>query len=350
LIAAPVIGRSMIARARRMVLVAAALVALSAAASAQDAGRERRGPFPSRDEWLLAQPLLTLPATSPDPLPRGRSELRLDGDWGSDFGVEGNVGGRVLDVRFLVDGEHRSGALTFRHGIGHGLTLGVRASVLWRGAGIMDGVIDAWHDALGLPDGGRSLFPNDRLRVEARDPSRRSLRWGGGQGAGLGNLELEAHQVLFGLEDASGWRGAAIARLSAPTATGPFAGAGVAGGLQLALAHPLGSRGDVYLGLGTTVSSRRELDAFQYRQVRPQGFVGLEGRLTRGWSVIVQIDAASRLVTNVDSYPGSVAYLRVGSKFGLKGKWMLEGGITEGVNNLAAATDFGVVAAIARTF
>jgi hypothetical protein len=34
----------------------------------------------------------------------------------------------------------------------------------------------------------------------------------------------------------------------------------------------------------------------------------------------------------------------------LRRGWMLEGGITEGVNNLVAATDFGFVAAIARTF
>ena len=172
----------------------------------------------------------------------------------------------------------------------------------------------------------------------------------GGQGTGLGNLELEAHQVLSGLENAKGWRTALVARLSAPTATGPFAGAGTAGGLQLVLARPLGSRTDLYLGLGTTVSSRRELDGLQYRRTRPQGFVALEGRLTRGWSLIVQIDAASRLVTNIDSYPGSVAYLRMGSKFGLPRGWMLEAGFTEGVNNLLAATDFGVVAAIGRTF
>jgi len=53
---------------------------------------ERRGPFPSRDEWMLAQPLLTLPATSPDPLSRGQYEARVDGDWGSDFSIVGGSG------------------------------------------------------------------------------------------------------------------------------------------------------------------------------------------------------------------------------------------------------------------
>jgi len=59
---------------------------------------------------------------------------------------------------------------------------------------------------------------------------------------------------------------------------------------------------------------------------------------------------ASRLVTNVEDYPGTTAYLRVGSKFGLPGGWMLELGITEGIRHQQALTDFGVFAALARRF
>jgi hypothetical protein len=335
---------------RRAVAVVLALVVVPAAAAAQTSVTARRGPFPSRDEWLLAQPLLTLPAAAPDPLARGQLEVRVDGDWGSDFGIEGTVGRRGSDLRFLVDGEHRSAALTVRRGFGHGFTLGLRACVLWRGGGFLDGIIDTWHGALGLPDGGRSLFPDDLFRIDARDVRGLAIAGQRRTGTGLGNLEVEAHRVLTGLGDAGGWRTALVARLSLPTATGPFAGAGTAGGLQLVVAHPLGSRADVYAGLGTTVASVRELEGVEYRRTRPQGFLALEGRLTRGWSLIVQVDVAARLATNIDSYPSSVGYLRVGSKFGLPRGWMLEGGITEGIHNLVAATDFGVVAAIARTF
>jgi hypothetical protein len=333
--------------APRLAILIASAVLAATPALAQTA---RRGPFPSRDEWMLAQPLLTLPATSPDPLPRGRCEVRLDGDWGSDFSVVGGAGSRLSNPSYFVDGEHRSGALTVRRGFGGGLTLGLRASVVWRGSGLMDGIIDFWHRALGLPDGGRSLFPEDRLRVEARDGAGRPLLWTGRAGAGLGNLELEASQVLIGKDDASGWRAAVVARLGAPTATGPFADAGSAAGLQLVAARPLGDRTNVYLGVGSTVFSRTELLGLEYARGRAQGFVSFEGRLTRGWSMIVQLDAASRLVTNVEDYPGATMYVRVGSKFGLRGGWMIEGGITEGVRNQQALTDFGVLGAIGRRF
>ena len=311
---------------------------------------ERRGPFPSRDEWMLAQPLLTLPATSPDPLARGRYEARVDGDWGSDFAVVGGSGIALSNPSYFVDGEHRSGALTIRRGFGGGLTLGVRASVLWRGSGSLDGVIDFWHRTFNLPDGGRSLFPDDRFGVAARDLRNRALVWSGVTGTGLGNVELEATEVLLGRNDASGWRAAAVARLSAPTATGPYAEAGGGAGLQLVAARPLGGRTNVYLGVGATVFSRTEVLGLEYERVRPQGFLSFEGRLTRGWSAVVQLDVASRLIANVEDYPGTTAYLRVGSKFGLRGKWTLELGITEGVRHQEALTDFGVFAALARRF
>ena len=333
----------------KALLVLATALAAAVPAFAQTSAR--RGPLPSRDEWMLAQPVLTLPAISPDPLPSGGWEVRLDGDWGSDFGFAGRVGGDLPpDLSYFVDGEHRSASLSVRRGTRRGLTLGARLPLLWRGRGIMDGIIDAWHRAFGLPDGGRSLFPDNRFVVDARDTSGRPLPWTGRPGSGLGNVELEAEQVLAGLDDAGSWRVSAVARVSLPTATGAFADLGSAAGLQLVAAHPLGERADVYLGAGTTVFSRREVEGFQYRRTRPQGFLAFEARLTRGWSAIAQLDAAVRLLTDVEAYPGTTVYLRVGSKFGLRRGWMLEGGITEGLKNQDAATDFGVLAAVGRSF
>ncbi|HEV7503088.1 MAG TPA: hypothetical protein VGQ33_23880, partial [Vicinamibacteria bacterium] len=83
-------------------LLAVLLAALAVPVLAQSADPPRRGPLPSRDEWLLAQPLLTLPATGPDPLPAGRYEARLDGDWGSDFGFVGTVVIRPPLLNYIV--------------------------------------------------------------------------------------------------------------------------------------------------------------------------------------------------------------------------------------------------------
>jgi hypothetical protein len=323
---------------------------LAAAASTQDGPPRpslRRGPIESRDEWLLAQPVLTLPALSPDALGAGRMELRLDGDWGSDFGINIGPGGRAQDLRFLVDGEHRSGALTVRRGLGARWTVGARAVVLWRGDGLMDGIIDGFHSTFDLPDSGRSLYPSGQLRVDARAPDRRRFAWDGQAGTGLGNLELEA-QRSFG-RPGDGWRTALALRLSAPSATGPFSGAGPAAGTQLLFARTLGARTEIYGGLGLSVRAKRAFDGLDYPRTRPHAFTALDVRLARWWSVVAQMDGGGRLVENVDAYPGALAYLRIAARWSIAG-WTLETGVTEGVVSQEAATDFGVLAGIRRVF
>lgn len=102
----------------------------------------RRGPIEWREEWLLAQPRLTLPATSPDLLPPGENQLRVDFDWGNDFGWSQEVVGEVPgDRRFLVDGEHGTLGVALRHGMTRRLEVGFRLPVHWRGGGLLDGVI-----------------------------------------------------------------------------------------------------------------------------------------------------------------------------------------------------------------
>jgi len=70
-----------------------------------------------RDGWLLVQTRLSLPALSPDTVRGGQTRIRLEGDWGSDFGWRG-APSSGQDLRFMFDGEHRSAALTVSHGLG----------------------------------------------------------------------------------------------------------------------------------------------------------------------------------------------------------------------------------------
>src|SRR4029079_10509904 len=169
---------------------------------------------------LLAQPRLTLPSISPDCLPKGRTDLRLDLDWGNDFGWNQDAPGEApRDRRFLVDGEHRTLALQARRGLRQGLDLSVRLPVEWRGGGVLDGVIDWFHRVTGFPGNGRNSFLSDGLRVTGRDESRQTVEWSG-EGMGLGRLELQARRPAFGA-GSSAARAAFVGTLALPTATGP---------------------------------------------------------------------------------------------------------------------------------
>jgi hypothetical protein len=325
--------------------VLAAVFALPALAHAG----ERRGPIESREEWLLGQPLLNLPACSPDPLPAGRTEVRVDADLGNDFSWEAGPGGRQTDLRYFIDGEHGTAAVTMRHGLGGRWTVGLRAPVRWRGGGFLDSIIEPFHNVFGFPDNGRPLFPENQLRVEARRGPGEPLVWTGREGSGLGNVEAEVQAAVRKPSEGRAWTAAFVGRVSLPTGAGPFADAGTAVGAQLVAARTLGPVTDVYLGLGGTASSATEREGLRYRRRRVHGFAAVELRPFHWWSLLLQWDVASRLVEDVERLPGTHGYLKIGSKLGL-GRWTLEGGFTEGIQDLSSTTDFGVFAGLTRRF
>ncbi len=315
----------------------AALLAL-ASAGAGRAEEPRRGPFEIRDGWLLAQTRLTLPALSPDIARRGRTWFRLEGGWGNDFGWrKGAISAQ--DPRFLIDGEHRSAVLAASHGLGRGLAVEARLPLLWRGAGVLDGVIDWWHGATGLPDNGRPLFPTDRFVAEGRDEQFRQVRWTGQPGTGLGNGEL-ALLSSFGRRD--GWGFVTALRATLPTASGPFQARAPDLGLQAAAAHPLTARADVFFGVGAVRFAETERDGLRYPRLRTQGFLALEARPLRRLSAVAQVEVASRLLTDVAAYPGFTAYLTFGLKADLGHGYGLDFGVVEGLIGLQGTTDFGI--------
>jgi hypothetical protein len=309
------------------------------AALAGEGAPQRRGPIERRDAWLLAQTRLTLPATSPDTLPPGTTRVRVSLDWGNDFGWQAGIRRRG-ELSYLVDGEHGRLEVEASRGLAEGLEVGVRAPLLWRGGGVLDGVIDAWHGVtapLGVPDNGRAGFATRQLRVVGLDRNGRPLSWTGRPGVGFGRLELEARRALGG---AGRLDAAAAGRVALPTGTGPFADRGVEAGLQLVAAASLGARWDLYAGAGGTASPGG--GAIAYARHRAHGFAALEWRPARALSLLAEATVASRLVTNVSDYPGLASYLRIGAKLDVGRRLRLEGGFTENLLHQQATTDFGV--------
>lgn len=314
-----------------------AMLAAPTLARAED----RRGPFEVRENFLFSQPRLNLPVVSPDPVGRGRSTLRLDLDWGNDFA-------RRIDSYF-IDGEHRSFAVTARHGLGESWSVGVRLPVLWRGGGFLDRFADAVHK-LGFPDNGRPAFPRNQLSVAGRDAAGTPRTWSGSAGSGLGKLELETALTPWRRPSsrlAVGFSG----RIALPTATKAFSSAvGTETGLQALAAHGLGERFDVYAGVGMVRDAPAEQDGFQYASKRVFGHLAFEWRFARGWSALAQIDGGSRLLEDVKRYPGIQSYLRLGFKRALGARTVLEGGFSENIKSQQATTDFGIILGVKRRF
>jgi Protein of unknown function (DUF3187) len=338
----------------RRAVLAALLAVASGVAGAEDDEVSRRGPFEWREQWLLAQPRLTLPSVSPDTLGRGATRLRLDLDWGSDFGWSQEAAGDAgIGRRFLVDGEHRTLGLDVRRGLTDRLDATLRIPIEWRGGGILDGVIDWFHGftrKLGLPDNSRGFFSRDRFRVAGFDRDGQPLVAEDRSGTGLGRIEIGTRWGLVKPSASSRGRAALVTTLSLPTGSGPFDGGRLAMGVQLVGAHAVGRSADLFGGMGGTFGDEPQRGSIQYETARAHGFLAFERRFGPRWSAIAQTSAAGRLVENVAQYPGLQWYLALGARLNLDSGYSIEGGFTENIANQQVTTDFGVQVGVSRRF
>ena len=140
----------------------------------------------------------------------------------------------------------------------------------------------------------------------------------------------------------SDWRAALIGRVGLPTGTGPYETGSVDVGLQAVAAKQLGRRFDLYGGLGGTWFSEDTVEGIEYEPLRAHGFLALEWRATSCISLLVQTDAASRLVTNLADYPALQWYVMVGGKADLGRGWRLTLGITENLLDQQSTLDAGI--------
>jgi hypothetical protein len=130
-----------------------------------------------------------------------------------------------------------------------------------------------------------------------------------------------------------------VGRVALPTATAPFDTSGLGAGGQLVGALPLGRTVDLYLGAGFTVQDPGPVRGLEYAPARGEGFAALEWRPWRRASLVVETNAASRLVENVDSYPGIHWVVDVAGRLDLGRGTRLDLGLTEGILDQQSTPD-----------
>ncbi len=302
----------------------------------------RRGPAEIHDEHLLAQPRLTLTATSPDTLGRGRWSLGVSFLWSNSFSwAQDRPGESPVDRRFLIDGEARTMGLSYVRGLSDRLDLSFRVPLSWRGGGVLDGLIDSWHRVFQLPDGDRPRFRRNAFRVEGVARSGQTFSWSGNTGFGLGDVEIGARFRLRA-EGRDGWSLALAPRLSLPTGTGPFDGNGLTFGLQGLAAKRLGRPFDLTLGAGATAGDAENVRGIGYVRYRGEAFVALEWRPSRRWSLVGDSGVATRLIDNIDSYPALHWIANLYALLDLSRRTRLELGFSENIMSQRSTPDFAL--------
>jgi hypothetical protein len=87
---------------------------------------------------------------------------------GTRVGVTGEVANHYRfsqrgGERLALDGETVRATVSFTHGFASGWALGFELPYYRVSGGVLDDLVDAWHSAFGLPDGGRNARPEGEL-------------------------------------------------------------------------------------------------------------------------------------------------------------------------------------------
>ena len=104
------------------------------------------------------------------------------------FSLEGNE-------RLQLDGETVRTTLSFTHGFATGWSLGFDVPYYRVSGGVLDDLIDGWHSAFGLPDGGRNGRPEGQLLFAFGEPAMPSFALTEPQ-SGIGDTQVKFARLI----------------------------------------------------------------------------------------------------------------------------------------------------------
>lgn len=171
--------------ATRKVRLAGALAAVgvsgcAALAPTPDPRPVVRGPVPVVTNGPIVASLFPIAPRRAATEPEGRTRIATDLSYSSVF-----ENGRDPVSRVVLDGEIARATFGVRHGVGPSTDVEVQLSARFASAGFLDAFVEGWHDAFGLPNGGREARPRDDYAMRVDQGGRRAF-------------ELASDEVLLG--------------------------------------------------------------------------------------------------------------------------------------------------------
>ncbi|WP_439639767.1 DUF3187 family protein [Nevskia sp.] len=245
--------------------------------------------FAVRNEATLSR-TATLPTLGESRvLDNGQFATRFTVDWSNEYVAQANA-----RESLTVDAETERVTFGFRRGVAEGVELAVDLPLLFTGGGSLDGLIEGWHDAFGLPNGGRDRVRQNRYLVQYTvDGQTRIFDDNGANG--IGDIELSAG---FRLREDIAFR--ALAKL--PTGRSNRLQGGNAGGALWFDFDPFHGAANWfgYVSAGASYSGQSEVIGAQQKQFVALGGAAIGYRVWRPVSLLVQFNGHSALYRDSD--------------------------------------------------
>lgn len=251
--------------------------------------------------------------------------------------------------RLSLDGETVRTTFSFTHGFASGWSLGVELPYYRVSGGVLDDLIDAWHSAFGLPDGGRNARPEGELMFAIGDPVAPSFVLTEPRG-GVGDAQLKFAR-LIGPDQ----RFVVQASVKLPTGDEDLLAGSGSGDWSVTLlrARPLLARkrpAGYYWGVGIVRAGDPHGIEFDAETWIPTGIVGASWQVLPKFGLKGQLDLHGKLYDSPleeIGEPGVLATLSAWRRTGRRGQ--IELAITEDVN-VSTAPDVVLQVAAAWQF
>ena len=197
--------------------------------------------------------------------------------------------------------------------------------VIWRGNGVLDGLIHNYHSLLGFTEGDRPRVPRYSYRVAYSAQGRPTVSVD--KGTAIGDLPLEAGHVLYDRAgtELSAWLGLTLPTGSRRHGTGNGA---IGESAWLAGAVPVGSRvqlsgqaGVAHYGSAAELARIRPATAF--------GTFGANVKVTSRLALIAQLDAHTAIADSDLRFLKPAVVLSYGARYALSPTLGLDFGMQE---------------------
>lgn len=334
-----------------MLKCTAAVVGLLLVAAGCQAADMEITPFRTTNQSPLVR-IFGLPAESGAAVtPPGRVSVSLVQDMASNYAVDGDA-----REQLSLDGESWRWTAGVRYGVGKRFEIGVEIPYMLEGGGFLDGFIVDWHNAFGLPQGGRDTSPRNRLLYSYVKDGTRKLKMDHA-GSGIGDITLSGAAQLYDRQERDSRDSLALrGTVKLPSGDSAYLRGSGSTDFTLSLCGSMnnftewGSLG-VYGSIGGMTMTRGEVLADQQNRVAAFGTAGIGWGPAEWISFKFQLNGHTAMFrgSSLDEVSGNSLMLTSGGALKLPGGYLLDIGVSEDVA-VATAPDVTFHLGLSRSF